>query len=266
MLLTLHEFLAGVLRGIGLLGLSVAAGGIVWGFAVLRAPRRGDLPCTVVTRCLAVVALGSVVLALAQAAALLLENHVLSVTLGRSALPGLASTAHFTAGVARAVLAVALAVTAMRLFATPHAVAGWVVAGVLSALVVTSGAWLTHGAGRMEHRGPLMLLTLAHQLAAIVWVGGLVQLAMLWHLGRRDPRAAAAWPTLVRRFSTLAGAAVAVLVLSALPLVFAYSGNWPALLGTGYGSLVVTKAALLIAVLSLALLARRTIHVGDVAG
>ena len=266
MLLTLHEFLAGVLRGIGLLGLSVAAGGIVWGFAVLRAPRRDDLPSPVVTRCLAVVALGSVVLALAQAAALILENHVLSVTLGRSALPGLTSTAHFTAGIARVALAAALAVTAMRLRAAPQAVAGWAIAGALAALVVTSGAWLTHAAGRMEHRAPLMLLTLTHQLAAVVWVGGLVQIATLWRLGRRDPRAAAAWPTLVRRFSTLAGAAVAVLVLSAVPLVGVYSGSWPALLGTGYGSLVVTKGALLIAVLSLALVARRTIHAGDVAG
>ena len=56
------------------------------------------------------------------------------------------------------------------------------------------------------------------------------------------PRAAAAWPGLVRRFSSLAAAAVGALVLSALPLTWTYAGSWQGLVGTGYGSLVVTKA------------------------
>ena len=263
MLLTLHEFLGGLLRGVGLLGLAVAAGGVVWGLAVLRAPRQHGVPPGVATRCLTVVAAGALVLAVAQAAALWLEAHVLSVTLGRSALSELLGTAYFRAGIARAVLALALAVAAVWLRSSPAMPAGWAAAGLLAALTVTSGAWLTHAAGRIEHRGPLMLLTVAHQVAAVIWVGGLVQLAALWRRARHDERAAEAWPTLVRRFSRLAGAAVGVLVLSALPLVGAYAGSWQALVGTGYGSLVLTKAALLIAVLSLALVARRTVRAGD---
>lgn len=264
MLLTLSDFLAGLCRGLGLLGLAVAVGGVVWGLGVLRAPGRGDVQPRAVGRCLGLVALGAAGLAVAQAAGLLLELYVLSVTLGRNPVADLLATPHFAAGLARVVLGLALAVTAVRLRATPGSVAGWAVAGVLAGLVVTSGAWLTHAAGRLAGRELLMLLTVAHQLAAVVWVGGLVQLGALWRLARHDARVATAWPGLVRRFSNLAAAAVALLVLSALPLTWTYAGSWRALLGTGYGSLVVTKAALLTAVLLVALVNRRTVRGGDV--
>jgi putative copper resistance protein D len=266
MLLTLSDFLAGLCRGLGLLGLAVAVGGVVWGLGVLRAPGRGDVPPRAAGRCLGLVALGGAGLAVAQAAGLLLELYVLSVTLGRNPVGDLLATPHFAAGLTRVVFALALAVTALRLRATPSSVGGWAVAGVLAGLVVTSGAWLTHAAGRLAGREPLMLLTVAHQLAAVVWVGGLVQLGALWRLARRDARVATAWPGLVRRFSRLAAAAVALLVLSALPLTWTYAGSWRALLGTGYGSLVVTKAALLIAVLFVALVNHRAVRAGDVAG
>ena len=263
MLLTLHDFFTGLLRGTGLLGLALAAGGVVWGLAVLRAPWSDDVPPRAARRCLDIVGLGALVLGLARAAALLLESYVLSVTLGRPVLTALLATPHFAAGIAHAVLALGLALTVVRLRAKPRALVGWAAAGLLAALIAMSGAWLTHAVGRLAHRAPLMMLTLAHQLGAAVWVGGLVQLGALWRLARRDAPAAAAWPTLVRRFSSLAAAAVGVLVLSALPLTWTYAGSWQALIGTGYGSLVVTKAALLVAVLALAFVTRRTVWARD---
>ena len=263
MLLTLHDFFTGLLRGTGLLGLALAAGGVVWGLAVLRAPWSDDVPPRAARRCLDIVGLGALVLGLARAAALLLESYVLSVTLGRPVLTALLATPHFAAGIAHAVLALGLALTVVRLRAKPRALVGWAAAGLLAALIAMSGAWLTHAVGRLAHRAPLMMLTLAHQLGAAVWVGGLVQLGALWRLARRDAPAAAAWPTLVRRFSSLAAAAVGVLVLSALPLTWTYAGSWQALIGTGYGSLVVTKAALLVAVLGLAFVTRRTVWARD---
>jgi putative copper resistance protein D len=262
MLLTLHDFLAGFLRGIVVLGFAVAAGGVVWGLAVLRAPRGDAGSPRAAQRCLDIVALGAVTLAVAQATALVLQNYLLSITLGRSALVDLLATASFRAGFARVALALALAVTVGRLRATPGAGGGWTVVGVLAALLTTSGAWLTHAAGRLEHGAPLMLLTMAHQMAAAAWLGGLVQLGALWRLTRRDEHAAAAWPTLVRRFSSLAAAAVGVLLLSALPLTWVYAQSWRALVGTGYGSLVLTKAGLLVAVLGLAFVARRIARAG----
>jgi copper resistance protein D len=268
MLLTLHDFLAGLLRGIILLGFTVAAGGVVWGLAVLRAPRvgDGDGSSRAAKRCLGIVALGALTLAVAQAAALVLQNYVLAVTLGRHVLVDLLATAAFRAGLARILFALALVVTAGRLRATPGAGRAWTVLAVLAALLATSAAWLTHAAGRLEHAAPLMLLTVAHQVAAAAWLGGLVQLGALWQLTRGDEHAAAAWPTLVRRFSGLAAAAVGVLLLSALPLTWVYAQSWRALIGTGYGSLVVTKAGLLLAVLGLAFVARRIARAGLGAG
>jgi copper resistance protein D len=257
MLLTLHDFLAGLLRGFVLLAFAVAAGGVVWGLAVLHAPRGGAGSPRAVKWCLAIIVLGAVTLAVAQAAVLALQNHLLSVTLGRSAFVDLLATASFRAGLARVVLALALILTIGWLRSTARVGGGWTLVGVLAALIATSGAWLTHAAGRIEHGAPLMLLTVAHQVAAAVWLGGLVQLGALWRLTRRDEHAAAAWPTLVRRFSRLAAVAVGVLVLSALPLTWAYTQSWRALIGTGYGSLVVTKAGLLVVVLGLAFVARR---------
>jgi copper resistance protein D len=263
MLLTLHDFLTGLLRGVSLLGLALAAGGVVWGLLVLRAPRGVDDSPRAARRCLEIVGVGAGAVALGRGAALLLEDYVLSATLGRPVLTDLLRTPHFAAGATLVVLALALGVTAVWLRSRPRMVAGWAALGLLAALIVTSGAWLTHAAGRIEHRGPLMLLTVAHMLAAVVWVGGLVQLGALWRLGRHDATAAAAWPVLVRRFSTLAAAAVGALVLSALPLTWAYAGSWQALVGTGYGSLLLTKAALLLAVLGVAFVNRRAVRADD---
>ena len=229
---------------------------------VLRVPWDADRAPRAARRCLEIVGLGALAVAFGRGAGLLLENHVLSATLGRSVLADLLRTPHFAAGAALVVLALALGVTAVWLRGRPRAVVGWAIASVLAALMATSGAWLTHAAGRMEHGGPLMLLTVVHQLAAAVWVGGLVQLGALWRLGRHDADAAAVWPVLVRRFSTLAATVVGALVLAALPLTWAYTASWPALVGTGYGSLVLTKAALLVAVLAVAFVTRRAVRSG----
>ena len=56
----------------------------------------------------------------------------------------------------------------------------------IAAAVVISGGWLVHAVGRFEERALLMQLTVLHQLAAAVWVGGVVQLLGLWRAGRRD--------------------------------------------------------------------------------
>ena len=111
----------------------------------------------------------------------------------------------------------------------------------LAVLLATSGAWLTHATGRLEYRGALMALTVFHQAGSAVWLGGLVQLGVLWRLARRSPEVDALWPDVVARFSRLALVAVIALVASAVPLVWVYAGSLQGLLGTGYGSLVVTK-------------------------
>jgi len=91
-----------------------------------------------------------------------------------------------------------------------------------------------------------------HQTAAAVWLGVVVQLAALWRLARRRADVDAVWAELVARCSQLALASVIVLLLSAAPLGWLYTGSARALFGTGYGALLVTKVMLMTITLALA--------------
>ncbi len=245
-MLVLAGFLDSLLRGAVLVSLCLALGGVVWGLVVAR-----GMPAPVRARALRLLELGALALAIGQLLLLALKAALLAESLGAGALGTFAGTEHATAGITRAALALALAAAARGLARTPDARRGWAVAGILAALLVVASAWLTHANGRLEHRAPLMALTVLHQAAAAIWLGGLVQLAAVGRLARREPAVDARWPELVARFSPLAMGAVLALVASAVPLAWTYTGSAPALVGTGYGSLVVTKALLLLAALAL---------------
>ena len=261
MLLTLADFLAGVLRGCTLTGLALAVGGVAWGLSVLQVPS-ADRLVQARRRCLTLVAAGAGVLACSQGLLLLLGVSVLSLTLGRPPLVDLFATTSFVAGVARTLVALGLVVAAVRLRAVPVAY-GWAVVSLLAGALLLCGAWLTHAVGRPEYRAVLMTLTVTHQLGAAIWIGGLVQLGALWRLAGRAPEVDAAWPELVRRFSRLATAAVVVLVLTAMPLTGSYVGSWQGLAGTSYGSLLLLKGWLLGLVLGLGVWNRRAARAGS---
>jgi copper resistance protein D len=156
-LLTLADFLAGLLRGCTLMGLALAVGGVAWGLGVLRAPAaEGQVQAR--RRCLTLIAAGSVALAASQVLLLLLGAYVLAMTLGRNPLPKLFTTTYFAAGVIRTLVALALGATAVRPRTAPVA-NGWAVIGVLAGAIMLGGTWLTHAVGRLESRAELMALT-----------------------------------------------------------------------------------------------------------
>jgi hypothetical protein len=142
MLLTLADFLAGLLRGVTLTGLALAVGGVAWGLGVLRAPGAAGLG-QARRRCLTLVAAGSLALACGQGLLLLLGVYTLAMTLGRPPLAALVATTSFVAGVVRTLVALGLAATAVRLRAAPGA-SGWAVVSVLAGALLLCGAWLTH--------------------------------------------------------------------------------------------------------------------------
>src|SRR5207247_2861324 len=90
----------------------------------------------------------------------------------------------------------------------------------------------------------LLILDAAHQLAAAIWVGGLIHL-----LATMSPSPST--PALARRFSTVALGSVVTLVTAGIALSLMYVGDAGALLETAYGVMVSTKAVLLVAVLGL---------------
>jgi len=258
-------FLDSLLHGALLIGLSVAIGGVAWRLVVLRDGRRAP-PDAAVRRCLACVAIGAVGFAGAEVVALVIKVRELSRLLESDAFCDFATTAQFWAASTRAGLALGLAGWALALGRRGGRLGRLVVPAALALSMAVSGAWLTHAAGRLDHRSSLMVLTVLHQVAAAVWVGGLVQLALLWRLARRQPEVDAFWPAAVARFSRLAAGSVLVLALSAAPLGLVLVGSWDGLIGTGYGSLVTIKSLLMAATLVLAALNFRAARASPGAG
>ena len=97
-----------------------------------------------------------------------------------------------------------------------------------------------------------------HVAAASLWVGGLGALLVL--LGNRRDLLARALP----RFSTLAGACLAVVTVSGVLTAQVRLGSWAALFFTGYGALVIAKAGALVLLGGLGLLTRRRMAAGRV--
>src|SRR5262245_51679684 len=252
----LAELLDTFLRGIVLMGVAVALGGIAWGLWVLRAGPRPVMtpsaPIAAVRRGLALVWAGAVAVGVGQGLLLTLKALALSNAFGAEALGDFADTLHFVAGATRILVALAMAAAVAWLQRAIDASSRWLIVAALAVLLAASGAWLTHGTGRVDDRAALMTRTALHQVAASIWVGGLVQLGACWRLARQSPLVDGLWPELVARFSRLAGLSVLALVLSALPLAWTYTESVSGLVGTGYGALLLTKVTLMGAALVLA--------------
>ncbi len=82
---------------------------------------------------------------------------------------------------------------------------------------------------------------LLHQAGAAVWIGGIPYLLM----ALQQCRDANTWRRVGKRFSQMAMASVAVLVIAGLAMAIVYTGSLAAIYGTTYGVMVTTKAALL---------------------
>lgn len=97
-----------------------------------------------------------------------------------------------------------------------------------------------------------VLSSIAHRLALAVWLGGLPALILLIGLGpvAEDSRQLAA--VVLRRFSRLATAAMVVILASGALLTWFLVRNFPSLIGTQYGYLLIVKLALLAGVLAIA--------------
>jgi putative copper resistance protein D len=245
------DFSDGLLGGAILVALAVALGGVA--FALLVVPRdAGDATDALRARAALVLAWGAALLALCQVVVLGLKAIVLAGYLGPDIIARYPGTLQFRAGVARAACAAALAAAALLARRQPAAAGRWAAVVALAAATALAGAWLVHAAARLDDRARMMTLTVLHQVAASVWAGGLIHLGSAWRLGRRDQAVRALWPRLLARFSTFAVASVAALVVFALPLTAWYVASLDGLVGTGYGSLVVTKVGLLAVALLLA--------------
>ena len=228
-----------LLRGLALCGQAVAVGGVVWILLLLRpAVRARPALAPLLARSLIVLALGAGVAAAAQLASLAVQLGQLRGD-GGWPVSQILATAFFRATVARVLACLGLIGVAVA--ARRGVERAWPALIVGALVLVASATWLSHAAARPGPRALLLALDAVHQLAAGVWIGGLVHL-----LAAAARRGGEAWPALLlKRFSTVALVAVAVLVAVGVGLAWSYIDGPPAVLGTAYGMMVVTKATIL---------------------
>jgi copper resistance protein D len=249
----LASFLNMLLEDLVFTAYAGAVGGLVWSVLVLR-PWEFQAPAE--NKCtrwsLALLRWGAWGMAGAQFAKLATHAWLLAETFHRSPFPDYVYTLQCQAGLTRAVLAGGMAVASGWVMRRPLSLLPWSVTGFLAVLLGASGAWLSHAVGRAEDRAFLMTLTALHQLGMAIWLGGIMQLGMLWRLIRQQPEVRPLWPVLLTRFAWVGGPATLGLVVTGIPLGRAYLGTWQGLIGTDYGTMVLIKLVLLLGTLGFA--------------
>jgi putative copper resistance protein D len=131
---------------------------------------------------------------------------------------------------------------------------GWT-ALLLATAMLASLAWAGHGAATPGPAGDLHLAAdFCHLLAAGLWLGTLPPLVLLLAEGGRTSDAdwAVIVATATRRYSALAIASVAILLAAGVVNTWFLAGTVPALVGTAYGRLLLTKIGLFIVMLAVA--------------
>lgn len=250
-------FIDVLLRGFLLTAVSVVGGGLAWVLLVLRA-EPGSKPDAAVSRSLRLVASAAVLAAAAQAAVVALVLVDLGVRTGGLPLSDYLDTTFARVALVRVGLGLVVGALAARLAGRPARPAAWASLIALTVALVASSAALSHAMARLDDQWMLAVVDAMHQMAVAAWVGGLAHF-VLYALARPDvgdPRGG----DVARRFSTLALVAMAVLVGSGLALTTRYVGDVAALLGTAYGVMVLSKVALLLAVLGLAVANRAMVR------
>jgi putative copper resistance protein D len=122
--------------------------------------------------------------------------------------------------------------------------------GMTTALSWAGHAAATAGRARLAH----LVADSIHLFAVGVWLGGLLPLALLLSRARRspDPSWVAVAREATRRFSALALASVACLILTGAVNSWFLVGGVPTLVGTPYGRLLLLKLSLLIPLIAIA--------------
>ena len=245
------NFIDDLLGGIGLVALSTLIGSLVFGLAVLRAASGAQaVPDAVLQVCITWIRRGALAVAGIQIFRLFLKGVLLTAALGELPWGAFFETIQVRAGLVCAVLA--LTVAMWPLAAAPRNRGAWWTVATIALLLMIAEAWLVHGVGRLENRAILMSITALHQVVAATWVGGVLQLVLLWRRARVQAGAREFFPVAVTRFSTVGILAVAILVATGAGLGWAYVGSLNGVFGTAYGSLVAAKVVLLLLTLGFA--------------
>jgi putative copper resistance protein D len=281
-LLDLFGFLAVVLRALTLALQSLVVGGLVFsGFILAGDPAAaggelamgsgaaagaGAAGAAAARACRRLLAASALALVVIEAAYLAADSAILMAT-AELRFSQVVGANFFLAGSAGALLALFIGLLTLTFPPRPTSPRGGtalhqaatLLALLFAAGLVASSVATSHAAARLEGRALPVALTALHQTATACWVGGLPYLLLA--LPRAGGGAAAR--RLAARFSRLAQASVAVLVLAGVGLALLYVGAPEAILGTAYGAMVGAKVMLLVLLLALGAFNYSIVHAVD---
>ena len=241
------SFLDLLLRGAGLSSQAVVLGGVTFALLILRPSALTEADSLRrLRRSLGLTMAGAVGVVIVQFLSLTLQLSSLADETGWPLTEALA-TPFVRAGLIRLLACTGLAVCCRVVSRRPATGWGWAALIGFALVLGGSSAWMSHAAGRLQDRGFLLGFDALHQIAAGVWVGGLIHLIAVAVSDGQRP-----WPRVVlQRFSAMLLAAVATLVAAGVALSLSYVDGIGGLVGTAYGVMVLTKVAVLIALLML---------------
>ncbi len=256
------DFLDSLIGGVDLTFYSLAVGGLFWGIFILRPwDPKASYNNKLLEKSVRLTYLGARTLVITQLAKIVLKIWLMTATLDRWPFPAFAHTTQFQAGLVRALFAMALAFYIHKWLRNDfRSKQYWLNSLLLALPMVISGAWLVHGASRLEDRGLLMSFTVIHQVSAAVWVGSVFQLLSVWRLKKKQQIKEELWSVLLWRFSPMGIGAVLALLVSGLPIALYYINTWNGFIGTGYGNLLLVKILMMIIALTFAAMNRRAVH------
>ncbi|MGC2250076.1 MAG: CopD family protein, partial [Acidobacteriaceae bacterium] len=241
-----YPLAAVLLRAASLAFDSLLIGGIVFCTVVLpKSIASSPTYATFSPRALRLLRIGAIGLAAAQTIFVVLDTAMLMSTSGLG-VSDLYTANYFLAGLLLFFTAVVfLLATRLGLPRNP----AWLLF-VVPLMFAT--VWTSHGASRLEHQIPLMLLTGLHQLGAALWIGGMPYLWLLISSRDGDSKVEDSDAVrAVRRYSTMSVVSVIVLVAAGVTMAWVYTQSWSAVYGTAYGWVLVAKSIMLAVVLVL---------------
>ncbi len=121
----------------------------------------------------------------------------------------------------------------------------WLAGFILTGGLALSVAMVSHSAALPQNSTQAILVDFVHVLAATMWVGGLLFLALALWLARSLAAEDRTWLylSLILNFSGLAALAVGLLAVSGVYLAWQHVGSWTRLVGTAYGLTLLLKLA-----------------------
>ena len=227
------DLLSTLLRSANLSFEALLLGGIIYLLAVARPARAG---VEVESLCFRGIRWAALSLAAAEIITVVLASASLLADSDQH-LRDLVHAAFFQAGISAALFALLLWGSARAKRIAPLL--------PLSLLLLVATVSTSHAAARLDNRLLLLLATAAHHLGTAAWIGAMPFLLLSL------PRAAQIGQAreMARRYSSMALASVAVLVLAGVCMAWFYVASWNGLYGTSYGVLLLAKLYLLLVLL-----------------